>query len=141
MMKVVVPDDWPAVLGASSALNKLRERAEVEYFDTLPGSEDRLIERIREADAVVNIRSSSRFTQNVFESCPRLKLLSLWGTGTDNVDLAAAERQGVTVTNTPGVSAASVAEHALALLLAVGRRIPAQDSAVREGQWPRGQGV
>jgi D-3-phosphoglycerate dehydrogenase len=139
--KVVVPDDCPPVLALSPALQTLRDKAAVEYFDTLPGSEERLTERIREAEVAVNIRSSSKFTAKVFESCSRLRLVSVWGTGTDNIDLPAAARRGVTVTNTPGVSAFSVAEHALALTLAVARRIPAQDAAVRAGAWPRGQGV
>jgi phosphoglycerate dehydrogenase-like enzyme len=138
---VVVPDDCPPVLANSPALDVLRERATVAYFDTLPGSVERLIERIQEAEIAVNIRSSSKFTAKVFESCSRLRLVSVWGTGTDNIDLTAAARRGVTVTNTPGVSAFSVAEHALALMLAVARRIPAQDAAVRGGEWPRGQGV
>jgi D-3-phosphoglycerate dehydrogenase len=141
MPKVVVPDDCPPVLGPSRAFASLRQLAEVEYFDTLPGSEGKLIDRIRDAELVINIRSSSRFTGAVFESCAKLRLLSVWGTGTDNVDLAAAARRGITVTNTPGVSAASVAEHALALMLAVARRIPAQDAEVRAGKWPLGNGV
>ena len=73
--------------------------------------------------------------------CPKLRLLSLWGTGTDNVDLAAATRRGVTVTNTPAVAADSIAEHSLALLLAVARRIPWADREVRQGGWPRAGGV
>jgi D-3-phosphoglycerate dehydrogenase len=137
-MQVVVPDDAPPVLGPSVAFQELRSRAEVRYFDTLPGSEERLIERISGAPVVINVRSSSRFTASVFAACPELRLLSLWGTGTDNVDLAAAARHGVTVTNTPGVSALSIAEHALALMLAVARKIPQMDKLVREGQWPRG---
>jgi phosphoglycerate dehydrogenase-like enzyme len=141
MPRVVVPDDWPPVLAASAGFPKLRELADVRYFDTLPGSEAVLIERIRDADAVINIRSTSRFTDEVFRQCPRLRLVSLWGTGTDNVDLAAAAKHGVTITNTPGVSAFSVAEHALALMLAAARAIPAQDAAVRDGAWPRGQGI
>lgn len=141
MTKVIVPDDWPPVLGASPALDKLRQQADVAYFDTLPRSQEMLIERLRDAEAVINIRSSCKFTDDVFQACPRLRLLSLWGTGTDNVDLLSAERRGVTVTNTPGVSAISVAEHALALMLAVTRGIPGQDAAVRAGSWPRGQGV
>ena len=139
--KVVVPDDCPPVLALSPAFQTLRDKAAVEYFDTLPGSEERLIERIQEAEIAVNIRSSSKFTAKVFENCSRLRLVSVWGTGTDNIDLTAAARRGVTVTNTPGVSAFSVAEHALALMLAVARRIPVQDAAVRGGEWPRGQGV
>jgi phosphoglycerate dehydrogenase-like enzyme len=141
MPKVVVPDDWPPVLAASAGFPRLRELADVEYFDTLPGSESALIDRIRDADAVINIRSSSRFTDEVFRQCPRLRLVSLWGTGTDNVDLAAAAKHGVTITNTPGVSAFSVAEHCLALMLAAARAIPTQDAAVRAGTWPRGQGI
>jgi phosphoglycerate dehydrogenase-like enzyme len=141
MPKVVVPDDWPPVLAASAGFPKLRELADVEYFDTLPGSEAALIERIHDADAVINIRSSSRFTEEVYRQCPRLRLVSLWGTGTDNVDLAAAAKHGVTITNTPGVSAFSVAEHCLALMLAAARAIPSQDAAVRAATWPRGQGI
>lgn len=141
MPKVVVPDDCPPVLGPSSALANLREFAQVEYFDTLPGSEGKLIDRIREAELVINIRSSSRFSAAVFDSCARLKLVSVWGTGTDNIDLSAAASHGVTITNTPGVSAASVAEHALALMLAVARRIPTQDAEMRAGKWPLGNGV
>ena len=139
--RVVVPDDWPPVLASSAGFQRLQEGAEVRYFDTLPGAAQRLIERLRDADVVVNIRSSSSFTEEIFQSCPRLRLISVWGTGTDNVDLLAAKRHGVTVTNTPDVSAFSVAEHALALMLAVARTLPAQDAATRAGSWPRGQGM
>lgn len=138
---IAVPDDGPAVLGRSAALNNLRALAEVRYFGTLPRSAEELLERISNADVVVNIRSSCRFTREVFDACPKLRLLSIWGTGTDNVDLAAAQARGITVTNTPGVAASSVAEHALALLLAVARRIVQQDWAVRAGSWPRGDAL
>ena len=117
------------------------EKTPVTYYDTLPGTEDTLIERIRDFEIVINIRSSSKFTSGVFAACPRMKLLSLWGTGTDNVDLAAAARHGVTVTNTPGVSAVSIAEHALMLMLAVARRVIAIHNGVVAGEWPRGQSV
>jgi len=136
---ISVPDDAPPVLASSPVWPELKARADVDYFDTLPGSEERLIERIGSAESVLNIRSSSRFTERVFSASPGLRLLSLWGTGTDHVDLAAAARHGVTVTNTPGVSAVSIAEHALALLLAVARQLPRMDAAVRAGEWPRGQ--
>ena len=122
MPRISIPDDAPAVLAASAVWPELAARATLDYYDTLPGSEDRLVERIGAAEVVLNIRASSKFTERVFAACPRLRLISVWGTGTDHVDLPAAARHGVTVTNTPGVSAISVAEHALALLLAVARR-------------------
>jgi len=140
-VSVSVPDDAPPVLAPSAAWQELIAHAEVNYHDTLPASEEQLIERIGAAPAVLNIRSSCYFTESLFAACPAMRVLSIWGTGTDNVDLAAARRHGVTVTNTPGVSAFSVAEQSLALLFAVARRIPEMDAAVRRGQWPAGQSV
>jgi phosphoglycerate dehydrogenase-like enzyme len=139
--KVHIPDDAPPILRSSAVWPELASRAELDYHDTLPGSEDGLISRIRDAEIVLNIRSSSKFSDRVFDGCPRLRLLSVWGTGTDHVDLASAARHNVVVTNTPGVSAISIAEHTLALLLAVARRIPRMDGATRAGDWPRGQSV
>lgn len=141
MTRIHIPDDAPPVLRPSAAWSSLAARAELVYHDTLPGSEDSLIERIAAAELVLNIRASSRFTERVLAACPRLRLISVWGTGTDHIDLAAAARRGIAVRNTPGVSAVSIAEHTLALLLAVARRIPQADAATRRGEWPRGQSV
>lgn len=132
-----IPDDAPVVMGASKAFAALRERADVRYWDSLPGPD--LVNRIADAQIVINIRSSCRFTADVFQACPRLKMLSLWGTGTDHVDLAAAAKHGVTVTNTPGVAAIAIGEHCLMLMLAVARRIVDVDTRVRRGEWPRAQ--
>jgi len=141
MPKIYIPDDAPPILKPSAAWAGLAERAELVYHDTLPGSEDGLIERISEAEVVLNIRSSVRFTEHVFAACPKLRLVSAWGTGTDHIDLPAAARHKVTITNTPGVSAKSIAEHTMGLLFAVARRIPQVDAATRSGAWIKGQSV
>ena len=135
---VVVPDDYPPVLGPSAAFKTLMAGADVTHHDSLPASTQVLLERIAGAEAVLNIRSSIDFGENVFAACPELRVLSLWGTGTDHVDLSAAREHGVVVTNTPGVSAVAMAEHALALMLAVARDIPRIDAKTRKGAWPRG---
>ena len=62
MLRICVPDDFPAVLATSGVFPALAARATLAYFDSLPAAEDTLIERIGEAEAVLNIRSSSRFT-------------------------------------------------------------------------------
>src|SRR5207237_8911747 len=93
--------------------------------------------RIRDAEIVINIRSTSRFTREVLVECSRLRLISIWGTGTDNVDLEAARDRGIKVTNTPAVSANAVAEHTLSLIMAAANRTAEVDGAVREGKWPR----
>lgn len=136
--RIVVPDDFPSVLRGSRAFRVLEERADLRYHDSLPPSAAVLVERIRDAEAVVNIRSSVHFGEEVFEACPGLRVLSLWGTGTDHVELDAARRHRVAVTNTPGVSAIAMAEHALALMLSVARSIPRIDLKTRRGAWPRG---
>jgi D-3-phosphoglycerate dehydrogenase len=141
MPSIVIPDDYPVVMAASQAYKRFVEQTPVTYYDTLPGAEDALMERIRDFEVVVNIRSSSKFTARVFEASPSMKLLTIWGTGTDNIDLTAAERHGVTVTNTPGVSAISIAEHTLMLMLTVARRVIGLHQAVTAGQWPRGQAI
>lgn len=71
----------------------------------------------------------------------RLKVISRYGVGVDNVDLNEARARGIVVTNTPGANTVSVAELALGLMLALARRIPAAVEATRRGEWPRLSGV
>jgi D-3-phosphoglycerate dehydrogenase len=136
---IVVPDDFPSVLSGTAAERQLRTLGDVTLCaERGADQESELIRRIADADVVLNIRAYSRFTERVLAVCPRLRLISIWGTGTDNVDLAACRSRGVTVTNTPGVNAHAVAEHAMALMLAAARRIPSLDRDVRAAGWPRG---
>lgn len=135
---IVVPDDFPSVFEGTPAHEQCRKIGETAVF-TARGADDEaeLIRRIDRARVAINIRAHARFTEGVFAACRNLKMVSIWGTGTDNIDLAGAGRHGVTVTNTPGVNAFAVAEHALTLMLAVARRVPRIDREVRAGQWPR----
>ncbi len=141
MARIVIPDDYPPVMGPSRAFQQWELAGEVKLHDTLPGSEEQLIARIGEAEAVICVRASTRFGEKVFRACPRLRLVSVFGTGTDNIDLAAAARHGVTITNTPEVAADSIAEHCFALMFAVARRIPLVDAATRRGDWPAAESV
>src|ERR1043165_5744183 len=137
--KIVVPDDFPAVFSGTTAAEHLRALGDVTIY-TERGADlvQELIRRVADADVVLSLRAYSRFTPAVLAAAPRLKLISLWGTGTDNVDMAACRARNVRVANTPGVNAHAVAEHTMALMLAVTRRIPAMDADTRAGRWPRG---
>lgn len=75
------------------------------------------------------------------EKADCLKVICRYGVGYDNVDLAAAAEKGIVVTNTPGANSASVAELALALMLALARQVPEADKAVHQGKFPRLNGV
>jgi len=136
MPRIVIPDDEPAVMQPSKAYEKLAGYDVRAYSDRPSGADD-LVARIGDAEIVINIRSTSRFTAEVLARCPMLRLISIWGTGTDNVDLAAAQARGVRVTNTPGVAAIAVAEHTLALILAVAKQLVHVDRQVRDQHWPR----
>jgi phosphoglycerate dehydrogenase-like enzyme len=135
---IVVPDDFPSVFQGSAAHERAKALGAVRVFTERGADEEaELIRRIGDARVAVNIRAHARFTDGALIACPALKMISVWGTGTDNIDLHAAGMRGVTVCNTPGVNAFAVAEHALALMLAVGRKIPAIDREMRGGKWPR----
>ena len=135
---IVIPDDFPSVFEGTPAHARLKALGDVRVFaERGADDEAELIRRLDRARIAINIRAHAQFTEEVFARCPRLKLVSIWGTGTDNIDLDAAGRHGVTVCNTPGVNAFAVAEHALALMLAAARRIPQIDREMRGGVWPR----
>jgi phosphoglycerate dehydrogenase-like enzyme len=135
---IVVPDDFPSVFEGSEAHARASALGEVRVFRER-GAEDEteLARRIGDSAVAVNVRAYAHFSSAVFARCPKLRLVAIWGTGTDNVDLEAAARRGVTVCNTPGVNAIAVAEHAVALMLAVARKIPRIDREMRGGAWPR----
>jgi D-3-phosphoglycerate dehydrogenase len=76
-------------------------------------------------------------TQRVIAAGPRLKVISKHGVGVDNVDVAAATRAGVVVTNTPGANQVAVAELAVALIMALTRKLAYHDTVVKSGGWSR----
>jgi D-3-phosphoglycerate dehydrogenase len=91
------------------------------------------------ADALI-VRSATRVTSAVLERSPKLRVVGRAGVGVDNVDLDAATRRGVLVMNTPGGNAPSVAEHTLALMLSLARKIPALNAAMHAGRWEKSKG-
>ena len=135
---IVVPDDFPAVFEGSAAHERARALGELRVCGER-GADDsaELARRIGGAKVAVNIRAYAHFTEAVFAACPDLRMISIWGVGTDNIDLAAAARHNVTVCNTPGANAIAVGEHAIALMMAVARKIPQIDQGMRKGEWPR----
>jgi glyoxylate reductase len=77
----------------------------------------------------------------VLESAPRLRVVSNIGVGFDNVDVAAATKQGVLVCNTPGVLTDAVADLTMAMILSLARRLPESERFVREGRWVPGRAM
>ena len=141
-IRVVVPDDDPPVFADSAAIARLSRLPDfdVATFTKRPNNQYELEERISGAHTLIIARSTTRVTNAIIESAtPQLKHIAIWGTAADHVAVEAARRLDVTVTNTPNSATVAVAEHALALLMSLSRKIPQLDLRVREGEWPGGQ--
>jgi D-3-phosphoglycerate dehydrogenase len=136
MPHIVIPDDEPPVMATSVAFQRLTNQ-DVRVYSSRPADPEDLITRLQDAEVVINIRATTRFTREVLSHSPKLRLISIWGTGTDNVDLEAAKAHRIRVTNTPDVSAIAVAEHTLSLIMAATKQTVTIDRRVREGKWPR----
>lgn len=137
MEKVVIPDDYPPILSGTPALERLRQVASVRIYTERASSEEEFVTRLQGARVAINIRAYSKFTGALLRACPDLKMIAVLGIGTDNVDLSAASLSGIQVSNTPGYSAAAVAEHTLALMMAAARKISGHDRELRSGRWTR----
>jgi D-3-phosphoglycerate dehydrogenase len=96
-------------------------------------SEEEIIALAREADAVLNCYA--KMTARVVENLTRCKIIARYGIGVDNVDLAAATKARILVTNVPDYCIDEVSDHALALLLALARKIVTADAGVKSGTW------
>jgi D-3-phosphoglycerate dehydrogenase len=135
--RITIPDDFPKAISGTKAEDKVRSLGDAEIYCSKAETDQELMERIRESEVLINIRAFTHLPQQVLSACSNLRLISIWGTGTDNVDLKSAAKLGITVTNTPGANALSVAEHTIAILLALARQVPLLDREVRSGEWPR----
>jgi D-3-phosphoglycerate dehydrogenase / 2-oxoglutarate reductase len=91
---------------------------------------------LADADALI-VRSATRVTDELLAQAPRLRIVGRAGVGVDNIDLEAATHRGILVVNTPGSSATSVAEHTLALMLAMARSVPQLNAAMHAGRWEK----
>lgn len=83
------------------------------------------------------VRSASKVTAKLIERAERLKVIGRAGIGVDNIDLAAASGRGIIVMNTPFGNAVTTAEHALSMMLALARQIPAADRSTKAGKWEK----
>jgi D-3-phosphoglycerate dehydrogenase len=135
--RITIPDDFPRAISGTKVEEKVKTLGEVQIYQDKAKTQEELLERIKESEVVINIRAYTNLNTEVLSSCRNLRLISIWGTGTDNVDLRSAQKLGITVTNTPGANAMSVAEHTIAILLSLARQIPFVDKEVRSGNWPR----
>ena len=105
--------------------------------DSKPGlSKDELLKIIGDYDGLA-IRSATKVTADVLKAAKKLKVIGRAGIGVDNVDIPAATAAGIIVMNTPFGNSITTAEHAIALMMAVARDIPAANASTHAGKWEK----
>ena len=113
------------------------ERANNLTYDLKPGlSLEELKKIIPEYDGII-IRSETKLKEDLIEAGKRLKVIGRAGIGLDNVDLPAATRKGVVVMNTPQENAIAAAEHTIAMILSISRKIPQATASMKAGKWEK----
>ncbi len=116
-------------------LSRIRENFEVELWPgEAPPSKEEIINRIKDKQALVSLLTDP-IDEEVMEAAPGLRIIAQYAVGFDNIDLEAATRKGIYVTNTPGVLTETTADFAVALLFSIARRVVEADKYVRSGKW------
>lgn len=138
-MRIVVLDDFHHAFDASAGMARLREIAELKVHTDAAGSRERLVERLRGVSVIIANRERTRFPADLFAALPELELLCNTGGHAYHVDLAAATKAGVALvyaySSDPATLGLSTAELTMALMMAIMRRIPQSDRAIRRGEW------
>lgn len=132
---LVIPGDYPPQLQGSPHLERLKQHGEVILYTDRPGTIEEKVRRAQDAVCLLNTRGGVKWPAEALRQLPKLKMISVCGIGTDAIDLSAAHEQGLVVSNIPGRTAAIVAEHALALLLATARKGWYQTNELKQGRW------
>ena len=97
---------------------------------------EELIEKISLYDGLI-VRSATKVTKEIIEKAKQLKIIGRAGAGVDNIDLISAKEKNIVVMNTPGGNTNATAEHTLALLLSLSRKISIADTSTHNGEWAK----
>jgi phosphoglycerate dehydrogenase-like enzyme len=133
-MKVTVLDDYQRAMEGTAAIERLRHKARVQVLVEKLPTDDALIDALLDSQAVIPIRERTKFPAALIQALPQLELISQTGNHAYHIDMNAATRAGIVVALAPGGN--STTEMAFGLMIAVMRRIPQSDQAMRRGEWP-----
>lgn len=132
-MKVTVLDDYQRAFASTDAIKRLREKAEVQILTEKLSSDAAVAEALHGSQAIIPVRERTKLTASLLERLPGLEYISQTGNHVYHVDMEAATRRGIVVSLAPGGN--STTELAFGLMLAIMRRIPQSDAAMRRGDW------
>jgi phosphoglycerate dehydrogenase-like enzyme len=133
-MKITILDDYQEIFGDFSAIDRLRQKAEVQIYTKKFGSQEALIRALNDSQVIIPIRERTQFPASLLQSLPDLESIAQTGNQVYHIDIAAATEAGILVTTAPG--GYGVTELTIGLMMAVIRCIPQSDREMRQGKWP-----
>lgn len=134
MMNIYLLDDWNRAFENNPLVEKLKELGNVHIFHESI-LKDELAETLKNADIIIPIRERTKFTKQLIDSLPNLKLIAQTGKGVAHIDLQTMNEKKIPISVTPGGSATSVAELTIVLMLACMRQLPYGQKKLIEGEW------
>ena len=136
MPKVLISDAL-----SETAVNIFKERGvDVVYEPALGKDKEKLLDMIGDFDGLA-VRSATKATPNLIEAGKKLKVIGRAGIGVDNIDIPTATAAGIVVMNTPYGNAITTAEHAIAMMFSMARKIPQASQSTHEGKWEKSKFV
>jgi len=138
MEKIVIIDDETEIFSLnteiSKALNSLNR--EIDLYYSRPDGTSEIISRLKDSHTVVVTKATTAINNDVIENSPSLKHIAVFGTALDHIDLNAASRNEIVTTSIPNTFTMSVAEHTMALMFSLIKKIPEINSRIINNEWP-----
>jgi len=138
MEKIVIIDDETEIFSLnteiSKALNSLNR--EIDLYYSRPDGTSEIISRLKDSHTVVVTKATTAINNDVIENSPSLKHIAVFGTALDHIDLNAASRNEIVTTSIPNTFTMSVAEHTMALMFSLIKKIPEINSRINNNEWP-----
>ena len=138
MEKIVIIDDETKIFSLnteiSKALNSLNR--EIDLYYSRPDGTSEIISRLKDSHTVVVTKATTAINNDVIENSPSLKHIAVFGTALDHIDLNAASRNEIVTTSIPNTFTMSVAEHTMALMFSLIKKIPEINSRINNNEWP-----
>ena len=130
MFKVLISDSM------STVAQKIFEKYNIETEIKTGLSEEEIINIISAYEALI-VRSATKVTKNIIKAGKKLKVIGRAGAGVDNIDVVTAKEKNILVMNTPGGNTNATAEHTLALILSLLRKVPYSNDTTHKGKWEK----
>ena len=131
-MNIVILDA-DTISNGDVSLTPITALGDTTVYDLMPA--EKLPDICKDADVL--LCNKAEITERLMDACPHLKMVGVFATGYNNIDLAAASKRGIFACNAPGYSTDAVAQHTFSLLLALAGSIPQYDASVKAGDWVR----